>query len=82
MVAWLKVSINTNPGNSQGKPPPKKNLESSNIVKQLARNMLLKKIFWLNCINLTTAKGAMNKADNSIPINIIIEVDIIMLVFP
>jgi len=28
------------------------------------------------------AKGAINTADNNIPINIMIEIDIIMLVFP
>ena len=28
------------------------------------------------------AKGAINTADNNIPINIMIEMDIIMLVFP
>ena len=76
------MSINTKPGNNQGKPPNNKNLENSKIINMLAIAKLLKKIFWLNCINRTNAKGVINTADRSIPINNIIMLDIIMLVFP
>ena len=77
-----KVSKNTNPGNSHGKPPNNKNLASSSNIKQLESTRLYIKILGLNLINFIAAKGAMNTADNSNPINIIIEIDIIILVFP
>ena len=77
-----KVSKKTNPGKSHGKPPNNINLANSNNTKQLERIRLCIKILGLNCINFIAAKGAMNTADNSAPINTIIEIDIIMLVFP
>ena len=76
------VSRNTSPGNSHGKPPNNRNLESSNIIKVLATNKLFKRIFWVNLINRTAAKGAIKTADNKMPINNIIREDITMLVFP
>ena len=82
ITAWPKVSKNTNPGSSHGKPPNKKNLDSSSIIKQLARNKLLKMIFWFNCSNRIVAKGVTKTTDKSTPINIIIIKDTIMFVFP
>ena len=76
------MSINTKPGNNHGKPPNNKNLENSKIINILAMAKLLKKIFWLNCMNRANAKGAINTPDRSIPINNIIMLAIIILVSP
>ena len=82
IIICPNVSRSTKPGNSHGKPPNNKNLESSNTIKTLARNKLFKKIFWVNWINRTAAKGTINTADSRIPINNIIIEDNIILVFP
>ena len=77
-----KVSKKTNPGKSHGKPPNKINLANSNNTKQLERIRLCIKILGLNLRIFIAAKGAINAADNNNPINIIIDIDIVIFVFP
>ena len=43
---------------------------------------LLINILLLNIMSFTAAKGVINTTDNNIPINIIMAIDIVKLVFP